>query len=409
MKHIWYGLMLSVVLASCGKDAPTDEQLRDLCRNAGFAISSLNDSLEQSDAFLKIVKESEATFDLNKVTPEQIDLLFETGGAPLDIHLRNWLTPVLKQKAEKENTVFAYSYWKYYPADPFNPVRPDEEVQAFKTLLGKSDLASFIEQNPEAGKEIIGGVTRLNGKQWIKFGITPCIQSLLACPLSNQAIEESVKVFNAAFVEDIPQAEKEAIRKQVLALYQQLDEKAATPSQKRRAQAQIAYLQSAFATGTLVGNKAPALHFKWISEGKEKSLDDFKGKVVMLDFWATKCAPCIASFPEMAKLQDHYRHSDVAIIGVTSIQGYFVDTPNGTTVNTADNPQKEISLMPPYMKAMGINWRIAFSEEDVMNVEYGALAIPHVTLIDKEGKVRYNGITGTNEEKIELIDSLLNE
>ena len=409
MKHLWYGLMISLTLLSCGKKAPTDDQLKDFCRNVGFAINELNDSNEQSNTFLKAAKKSEASYDIRKITPEQIDLLFEDGGSALDMHLRKWLSPILKQKAEKEGTIYAYYYWKYYPADIYNPVRPADEVEVFKTLLSKDDLSTFIEQTPEAGKEIVTEAARINAKQWTEFGMIPYVKSLLTYPLSNQAIEKTVQIFNTAFVGEISQADKEEIRKQVLSLYEKLAKETTTPSQKKRAEAQIAYLQSAFATGTLVGNKAPELHFQWISNGKEKTLDDFKGKVVMLDFWATKCEPCVKSFPEMAKLQEHYRNSNVAIIGVTSVQGYFVDTPNGKVVNTENDPKKEMSLMPAYMKGMGINWRIAFTEEDVMNVEYGVLAIPHITLIDKEGKVRYNNITGTNEEKIKLIDSLLNE
>lgn len=409
MKHLWYGLMISLTLLSCGKKAPTDDQLKDFCRNVGFAINELNDSTEQSNTFLKAAKKSEASYDIRKITPEQIDLLFEDGGSALDMHLRKWLSPILKQKAEKEGTIYAYYYWKYYPADIYNPVRPADEVEVFKTLLSKDDLSTFIEQTPEAGKEIVTEAARINAKQWTEFGMIPYVKSLLTYPLSNQAIEKTVQIFNTAFVGEISQADKEEIRKQVLSLYEKLAKETTTPSQKKRAEAQIAYLQSAFATGTLVGNKAPELHFQWISNGKEKTLDDFKGKVVMLDFWATKCGPCVKSFPEMAKLQEHYRNSNVAIIGVTSVQGYFVDTPNGKVVNTENDPKKEMSLMPAYMKGMGINWRIAFTEEDVMNVEYGVLAIPHITLIDKEGKVRYNNITGTNEEKIKLIDSLLNE
>lgn len=409
MKHLWYGLMIPLTLLSCGKKAPTDDQLKDFCRNVGFAINELNDSTEQSNTFLKAAKKSEASYDIRKITPEQIDLLFEDGGSALDMHLRKWLSPILKQKAEKEGTIYAYYYWKYYPADIYNPVRPADEVEVFKTLLSKDDLSTFIEQTPEAGKEIVTEAARINAKQWTEFGMIPYVKSLLTYPLSNQAIEKTVQIFNTAFVGEISQADKEEIRKQVLSLYEKLAKETTTPSQKKRAEAQIAYLQSAFATGTLVGNKAPELHFQWISNGKEKTLDDFKGKVVMLDFWATKCGPCVKSFPEMAKLQEYYRNSNVAIIGVTSVQGYFVDTPNGKVVNTENDPKKEMSLMPTYMKGMGINWRIAFTEEDVMNVEYGVLAIPHITLIDKEGKVRYNNITGTNEEKIKLIDSLLNE
>lgn len=408
MKHIWYGLLLSVALFSCGKDAPTDSQLRDLCRNAGFAVSEVNDSLKQSELFRQLAEESAKGYDIAKITPSQIDLLFEAGGAPLGMHLRRWLSPVLKRKADSESTAFAYYYWKYFPADVFGATRPKGEVEAYKALLSKSDLATFIGQTPEAGTDIVAGAARIDAGQWEEFGLTPLIRTLLSCPLSNAAIEQTVKVFNTAFDSGLPQNDKEAIRLLALKCYQQLAAQG-SPSQKRRAEAQIKYLQSAFATGTLVGNKAPALHFRWISGGKEKTLDDFKGKVVMLDFWATKCAPCVKSFPQMAELQNHYRNRPVVLIGVTSLQGYFVDIPNKTTVNTADDPEKEISLVPAYMKGMGINWRIAFSEEDVMNVEYGVLSIPHITLIDKEGRVRYNGIEGTNEEKIKLIDGLLNE
>lgn len=408
-KSIWYGLLLSVAFFSCGKNAPTDNQLKDLCRDAGFALSEENDSMRQSELFRNLAEESAKTYDLEKIAPEQVDLLFEAGGTLLNMPLRHWLSPVLKRKAEKGSTVFAYYYWKYFSADVFNPIRPDEEVAAYKALLSRNDLAAFIKEMPEAGADIVAGAAEIDAGQWARFELTPFIKTLLACPLSNQAIEQTVKVFNTMFGSGLPQNDKEAIRLQVLKLYQNLAEQTESPSQKKRAEAQIKYLQSAFATGTLVGNKAPAMHFRWISGGNEKTLDDFNGKVVMIDFWATQCAPCVKSFPQMAELQNHYRNRPVVLIGVTSIQGYFVDTPNGTTVNTADDPEKEISLVPAYMRSMGINWRIAFSEEDVMNVEYGVLAIPHITLIDKEGRVRYNGIDSTNEEKIKLIDSLLNE
>ena len=61
------------------------------------------------------------------------------------------------------------------------------------------------------------------------------------------------------------------------------------------------------------------------------------------------------------------------------------------------------------MKAMGMNWNVAVSEEDVMNTDYGALAIPHVVLIDKQGNVRYNALDAEKAEKIQLIEKLLNE
>lgn len=408
MKNVWFCFLLAIFMASCGKNGPTDDQLKDLCRNTGFAFRELTDPKAKDEAFQKFAKESEAAYDIQKITPEQVELLFTTGGESLKDYLSAWLAPILKQKAENEGTLFTYYYWKYLPEnDGF--LLTDGTIEAYKKLISQPDMADFIKNTPDVAEEVISGASAIKGDKWIQFEMVPQIKALLTYTLPDNAIERTIKVFNTALVSSLPSEDKEEIRKQTLKLYQELAERTTSPSQEKRAESQINYLQGAFATGTLVGNKAPALHFKWISNGKETSLDDFKGKVVMIDFWATKCAPCISSFPEIAALQEHYKNSPVAIIGVTSIMGYFVDTPNKRTVNTANAPEKETALMPPYMKNMGMTWRVAFTEEDVMNVQYGVLAIPHVTILDKEGRVRYNNVSGTNEEKIKLIDSLLNE
>lgn len=58
-----------------------------------------------------------------------------------------------------------------------------------------------------------------------------------------------------------------------------------------------------------------------MSSGEEKSLDDLKGRVVILDFWATKCGPCIGIMPNMRVLTKRYVGYPVEIIGVTSVMG----------------------------------------------------------------------------------------
>jgi thiol-disulfide isomerase/thioredoxin len=83
------------------------------------------------------------------------------------------------------------------------------------------------------------------------------------------------------------------------------------------------FLDGAFAKGMLLDHPAPAIAFTWANgrHGEITSLDDLKGKVVVLDFWATWCGPCVGSFPNVRELQAFYDGYDVAIIGVTSIQG----------------------------------------------------------------------------------------
>jgi thiol-disulfide isomerase/thioredoxin len=172
---------------------------------------------------------------------------------------------------------------------------------------------------------------------------------------------------------------------------------------------QVKFLDGAFAKGTLLNHSAPGLSIKWSSDPKVKSLADLKGKVVILDFWATWCGPCVASFPNVKELADHYKDKPVVIIGVTSIQGAHYD--DSGKIDCKDDPKKEIELMPEYMKKKGMNWTVVFAEEDVFNPEYGVMGIPHVAIIDTKGNVRHNGLhpASPKAEKLKMIDELLKE
>src|SRR5580765_5258464 len=63
-------------------------------------------------------------------------------------------------------------------------------------------------------------------------------------------------------------------------------------------------------------NKAPAIVLRDL-KGRTVKLSDFKGKVVLLNFWATWCVPCAAEVPELVKWQDQYKANGLQIIGIT--------------------------------------------------------------------------------------------
>lgn len=415
MRKLLFILFSFVAIASYGKKI-NEEAIKTFCREAGNAVAMKSEEADKQSAFDAQATAWSKLYELQQITDKQVEMLFENGGLNLDKYLRKWLEPVLTSKAQKESA-FAFLAWKYMPEnDGF--IHSDKEVAALMRFLGTNDLQKQFDQNPDYALEILNSLSTMKDANWHTEGFPEAIRKMMKCNLPELSVLECVKAFNSiARVDVIDNEHKEDIRQSCIKLYEQMEKSVDNARKQKTCQEQIKYLKGPFACGTLVGGKAPELHiiraYKDNGNGVEtidiKSLDDLKGKVVMIDFWGTKCVPCLQSFSEIAELQKRFEGKDVVILGITSLQGYFVDTPNHRTIQCRNNPEKELGCFPDFMKAMGVNWAIAITEENVMNTDFGVLAIPHVTLIDKKGTVRHNAINLDNEEKSKLIESLLEE
>jgi thiol-disulfide isomerase/thioredoxin len=155
----------------------------------------------------------------------------------------------------------------------------------------------------------------------------------------------------------------------------------------------------------LLGETAPELADidKWFP-GEPQTLSALRGKVVLLDFWATWCAPCIEAFPSLADWSQSYKKSGLVILGVTRYYGEAQGLP-------ADNANETIFLQN-FRKTYNLPYDFLVAKGQANQINFGAMSLPTTVLIDRKGVVRYieTGTSPSREQEIlREIEKLLAE
>lgn len=132
----------------------------------------------------------------------------------------------------------------------------------------------------------------------------------------------------------------------------------------------------------LLGNPAPEFSLSAQSGGKHASLEGAKGKVAVVDFWATWCAPCKASFPKYQALAQKYS-DDVVVIGISE--------------------DDENDGIKTFAQETGASFLLAWDEDKSVAGRYHPDSMPTSFIVDKSGLVRFvhSGFRAGEEKDIE--------
>jgi thiol-disulfide isomerase/thioredoxin len=125
---------------------------------------------------------------------------------------------------------------------------------------------------------------------------------------------------------------------------------------------------------------------------QNQSLSDYQGKVVLLNFWASWCPPCLHEMPSMTRLKSQMANRDFEILAV--------------------NLAEQAEDFQPFLQQNPVNFPVLLDPQGQAIKDWQIVAYPTTYLIDKKGQIRYALFGGTEWDQahhLEIIESLLNE
>jgi thiol-disulfide isomerase/thioredoxin len=135
------------------------------------------------------------------------------------------------------------------------------------------------------------------------------------------------------------------------------------------------------------GSAAPAFQLDSLA-GKPVNLADYKGQVVLLNFWASWCGPCRKEMPILEQLHKQYRSKGFSLVGV----------------NVEPNSADALTML----KSVPVSFPILFDRDSTVSKLYQVQGMPNTVIVDRQGRVRYVHRGYKPGEENEYLDQIRN-
>ena len=158
--------------------------------------------------------------------------------------------------------------------------------------------------------------------------------------------------------------------------------------------------QDVHASLIVSADRKPAPPFRLTAEtGKPTRLSDFRGKVVLLNFWATDCGGCVMEIPSIIDIEAAYKSKGFTVVGVS------MDIP----YEDLKDANQAWGKVKPFIAKSKINYSILMGNGSLFK-EFGLTQLPDTLLIDKSGRIAAVYVGLINKDNVEAnITKLLSE
>lgn len=135
-------------------------------------------------------------------------------------------------------------------------------------------------------------------------------------------------------------------------------------------------LSGCYGTGrpASIGKKAPDFTVK--DSDRSVTLSDYKGKIVLLNFWATWCSPCIEELPSLVQLQERWKDKGVVVLAVS--------------IDVDENGYHK------FIRDHGVNLLTVRDDKQMSSSLYGTTGWPETFVIDRDGNIRRKFVGAVN-------------